>query len=68
MKGAKMARQIIDVNELSERLPMSKNQIYVAIKNPENPLPYKKFGKRLYFDLERVYLWFDSLPGRDLTF
>jgi hypothetical protein len=62
-----MARQIVDIKGLSEHLPLNTNQIYKATKHQKNPLPHKKFGKRLLFDLEKVWLWFDSLPGRDET-
>jgi hypothetical protein len=63
-----MARQIVDVDGLGKRLPLTKHQIYKAVKHEKYPLPHKKFGKRLLFDLERVYRWFDSLPGKDTPF
>ena len=62
-----MARQIVDIDGLTARLPLTKNQIYKKIRDPKHPLPYKKTGKRLLFDLERVYKWFDQLPGQDLV-
>ena len=62
-----MARQIVDIQGLTEHLPLTVNQIYKAIRRPEHPLPFKKCGKRLLFDVERVYRWFDDLPGRDET-
>lgn len=61
-----MARQIVDLKGLSERLPLSTHQIYKGIKHATNPIPHKKFGKRLLFDLEKVWRWFDGLPGRDV--
>ena len=61
-----MAREIVDVEGLSDKTPFSKGQIYKFTKRVENPLPHKKYGKKLYFDMERVYKWFDSLPGKDL--
>ncbi|MFC1896601.1 helix-turn-helix transcriptional regulator [Thermodesulfobacteriota bacterium] len=62
-----MPRQIVDIQGLAERLPFSVNQLYKLTRHPKHPLPYKKCGKRLLFDLERVDKWFDSLPGRDMT-
>jgi hypothetical protein len=60
-----MPRQIVDIKGLSALTPFTVNQIYKKIRSPENPLPYKKCGKRLLFDMEKVYRWFDSLPGKD---
>lgn len=62
-----MARQIVDIKGLMEILPLTVNQIYKAVRVADNPLPYKKHGRRLLFDVERVYKWFDGLPGRDYT-
>jgi len=62
-----MARQIVDLDGLTERIPLTKPAVYHAIKRREHPLPYKKMGKKLLFDLEKVYKWFDSLPGKDLA-
>ena len=60
-----MSRQIVDVKGLTQYLPLSTHQVYKAVHHPEYPLPYKKYGKRLLFDLEKVFHWFDQLPGRD---
>jgi hypothetical protein len=62
-----MARQIVDIKGLGEYLPLSINQIYKGVRDPHNPIPHKKYGKRLLFDLEKVWKWFDSLPGKDTT-
>ncbi|ACL05865.1 hypothetical protein Dalk_4183 [Desulfatibacillum aliphaticivorans] len=62
-----MPRQIVDIKGLSEKMPFTENQLYKLVHKPDNPLPYKKCGKRLLFDLERVYRWFDGLPGKDET-
>lgn len=62
-----MARQIVDIKGLTGYLPLTINQLYKAVRSPVNPIPHKKWGKRLMFDLERVYQWFDNLPGRDNT-
>ena len=63
-----MARQIVDIEGLEDRMPFTRHQIYKFIRRPESPLPHKKIGKKLYFDLERVDRWFDQQPGRDETF
>ena len=63
-----MARQIVDVKGLTKLMPFTRHQVYKFISHPEHPLPYRKMGKKLYFDLERVHKWFDSLPGNDRTF
>lgn len=60
-----MARQIVDIKGLTEILPFTTHQIYKAVRAAEHPLPYKKHGKRLLFDVERVFKWFDGLPGKD---
>ena len=63
-----MARKIVDVGGLKERFPFTEHQIYKLVRRRNHPLPHKKCGKRLLFDLERVYRWFDGLPGRDNEF
>ena len=60
-----MPRKIVDVKGLQKSLPFTEHQIYKLVRLHENPLPHKKCGKRLLFDLERVYRWYDRLPGRD---
>jgi hypothetical protein len=62
-----VARQICDIKGLTKLLPFTTHQVYKLVRNPENPLPHKKLGRRLLFDLERVYKWLDALPGRDTT-
>jgi hypothetical protein len=58
-------RQIVDIQGLTGVLPLTVNQIYKGVRDPVNPIPHKKFGKRLLFDIEKVLKWFDALPGRD---
>ena len=60
-------RQIVDLPGLCERFPFTVNQAYKLCRVKKHPLPHKKCGKRLLFDLERVFDWFDSLPGKDHT-
>jgi hypothetical protein len=59
-----MARQITDIKGLTQILPYTVNQLYKAVRDPVNPIPHKKHGKRLLFDVERVFRWFDGLPGK----
>jgi len=60
-------REMIDIDALAERLPLSKHQLYKLTKHGEYPLPHKKIGKKLLFDMSAIWRWFDSLPGRDET-
>ena len=60
-----MTRKILDIDGLMDHLPFTKNQIYKAVHHRENPLPYKKLGRRLLFDLEKVLTWYDGPPGTD---
>lgn len=60
-------RQIVDLNKLCEILPLTQNQAYKLCRVKNHPLPYKKCGKKLWFDMEKVFRWFDALPGRDQT-
>jgi hypothetical protein len=64
-----MARQILDLKGLAENpnFPFTEHQIRKLIIRDDYPLPHKKVGKRLLFDLERVYRWFDALPGKDTS-
>jgi hypothetical protein len=59
-----MAREIVNIEKLSEKSPFSKNQIYKLIRKDIDPLPHKKIGRNLYFDLERFYRWYDRQLGR----
>lgn len=60
-------RKIVDLKGLAERpeFPWSQHEIYKLMKRRDYPLPFKRLGKKYYFDLEAVYKWFDRLPGRD---
>jgi hypothetical protein len=55
-----MARQIVDIDGLEKILPLTKNQIYKATKRTDYPLPFKKCGKRLLVDVEKIFRWFDQ--------
>ena len=52
-------REMIDIDALTERLPFSKHQLYKLTKHPEYPLPHKKIGKKLLFDMSAIWRWFD---------
>jgi predicted DNA-binding transcriptional regulator AlpA len=56
-------RNLLTLNELIEKIPLTINQIYKAVRRRDYPLPHRKSGKRLLFDLDEVYTWFDLLPG-----
>jgi len=60
-----MTRQIVDIDELSKLFPFTKSQIYKLIRHTDHPLPYKKAGKRLLFDVGSVLNWFDNLPDKN---
>ena len=60
-------RRIVDTEGLEKRSPWTKHQIYKLCKRPVNPLPHKRLGKRLLFDMRQVWKWFDGLEGRDET-
>jgi predicted DNA-binding transcriptional regulator AlpA len=62
-----MPREIVNLEDLCKRLPLTKHQVYKLVRDPVHPLPYRKCGKRLLFDVSKVYQWFDSLPGADQT-
>ena len=58
-------RQIVDVDGVRALLALaSRYQVYHLVHRPEDPLPSKKIGKQLRFDVEKVLKWFDRQPGR----
>ncbi len=61
-------RQIVDIEGLEKILPLTRNQLYKLVRRSDYPLPYKKIGKKLMFDVEKIYRWYDSLPGQDVTY
>ncbi len=63
-------RHIVDLDHLVELFKdagWTKNIVYKMVRDHEYPLPHKKNGKRLEFDLEKVNRWWDGLPGKDYT-
>jgi hypothetical protein len=63
-----MARQILRIKKAAEALDLTDHQVRKLIRRKVDPLPYRKIGKTLLFDMERVFKWFDAQPGRDETF
>ncbi len=65
-----MPRKIVNLSKLIELFQdagWTKAKIYHWTRRHDNPLPHKKNGKCLEFDLEKVYRWWDELPGKDQT-
>ena len=60
-----MARQVEDIEGVAERLRLTKHQVYKLVRRPTDPLPHKRIGRCLRFDLDAVFRWFDRQPGRD---
>jgi predicted DNA-binding transcriptional regulator AlpA len=60
-----MPRQAVRVRRVAEILDLTENQIYKLVRRREDPLPFKKIGKVLLFDTQKVWKWFDRQPGRD---
>jgi len=60
-----MARQITDVKGIGERFRFTPHQIYKLVRRQTDPLPHRKIGKHLRFDVEKCWRWFERQPGRD---
>jgi hypothetical protein len=58
-----MPRQVTDVDGIGELFRFSKHQIYKLVRRPVDPLPAKRIGKHLRFDVEKCWKWFDRQPG-----
>ncbi len=58
-------REIRDVEGCGAALSLTRHQVYHLVRRPVDPLPCKKLGKQLRFDMEKVWKWFDRQPGRD---
>jgi len=46
-------------------LMFSRHQTYKLVRRPSDPIPHRKIGKHLHFDVEKVLRWFDSQDGVD---
>lgn len=60
-----MARQITDIEGIGAQFKLSRHQVYKLVRRSNDPLPYKKIGKHLRFDVEKCLKWFDRQPGID---
>lgn len=60
-----MPRQITDLEGIAERFCFTKHQLYKLVRRPMDPLPHRKIGKHLRFDVEKCFKWFDRQPGQD---
>lgn len=55
LKDLKPQRDLVDLNEISEYLKLSKSQLYKLTSRSE--IPYRKFGKRLFFSKKELDEW-----------
>ncbi len=60
-----MAREIVDIGGIVKKLCLTKWQVYHLVHKFSDPLPHKKIGVKLYFDVERCLRWWDRQPGKD---
>jgi len=67
-----VARQILDIEGVAKMLYFlnkegrpNRNIIYKLVRRPVDPLPHRKVGKHLRFDVEKCWKWFDRQPGKD---
>ena len=67
-----MPRQLTDIDGvarillfLDENGKPDRRKIYKLVRRPHDPLPHRKIGKHLRFDVDRVWNWIDGHPGRD---
>ena len=56
-------RQATDIQGVAQALCLTKNQVYKLVRRREDPIPHKKLGKVLRFDLEATWKWFDRQQG-----
>ena len=55
LKNLKPERDLVDLTEITKYLNLSKSHIYKLSSNGE--IPYRKFGKRLYFSKKEIDEW-----------
>ena len=58
-------RQLVDIEGVGEVLCLTKNQVYKLVRRRPDPIPFRKIGRCLRFDVEKVMRWFDRQPGAD---
>ncbi len=59
-----MEPRLIDINELSEYLGMSKHTLYTWVS--QRRIPFHKVGRLTKFDPAEIDEWIDNLPGVDV--
>lgn len=59
-------KQHLSIEELSEYLPEKPSQGTIYQWTYNQRIPYRKFGRRLYFEKEQIDLWNEK--GRPFTF
>ena len=60
-----MARRMLDLQGVEKEFPWTNYQIYHYARRAQDPLPHRKIGKKLYFDEEKIWKWFERQPGSD---
>jgi hypothetical protein len=67
-----MARQLTDVDGVAKLLYFldeegkpDRRKVYKLVRRDHDPLPHRKIGKHLRFDVSRVWAWIDGQPGAD---
>lgn len=55
LKDFNPQRDLVDLNEISQYLKLSKSQLYKLTSKSE--IPYRKFGKRLFFSKKEIDQW-----------
>lgn len=55
LKDLKPERDLVDLNEITKYLNLSKSHIYKL--SSKNEIPYRKFGKRLFFSKKELDEW-----------
>jgi hypothetical protein len=65
-------RQIVDISGIAKLFDFVDQEgrprvsvIYKLVRRPVDPLPHRKIGKHLRFDVEKCLSWFDGQPGTD---
>ncbi len=49
-------RQIVDMQGITGILPLTKHQVYKKLRDPIFPIPHRKCGKKIMFDVEKVLI------------
>jgi excisionase family DNA binding protein len=65
LKDLKPERDLVDLNEITRYLNLSKSHIYKL--SSKNEIPYRKFGKRLFFSKKELDEWILSSSSHHRT-